>query len=212
VIAFLQIFWKRKRHWKRKRRDGVARAAPMLRVPAGFARMPDGRRRWVWGFSLDVRPVSNADWLAYAQATGAACPPWMFRPGWDLPEQAVVGITQREAEAYARWLGKSLPSERQWQRAAGAASYPWGEQAPDGGRAVFGRLPHRHRDARPEAGERALGAGPYGHHDLGGNTWERLRGSVARGGFWGSPDPRAALRLVIGPEERSGGVGLRCAR
>lgn len=185
----------------------------MARVPAGRVCLPDGQRVRVGAFLLDVRPVSNADWLRFAQETGAACPPWMFRPGWDAPDQAVVGITQAEAEAFARWAGKRLPSEAEWQRAAGGRTYPWGERAPDPARAVFARTPGKGRLlAAPEAGDRALGAGPFGHRDLCGNTWERLRGGIARGGFWGSPDPRCELRLVLGQHERSAGVGLRCTR
>ncbi len=184
---------------------------PMARVPAGLVRLPDGRRRLVLGFLLDLRPVNNAEWLAFAQATGAACPPWIFRPGWDDPAQPVVGVTQDEAEAFARWAKKRLPSEAQWQRAVGTGTYPWGERAPDPARALFGRSPHRGAGARPDAVHRPEGAGPFGHLDLSGNVWERLRGSVARGGFWGSPDPRAALRLELAREERSGGVGFRCA-
>lgn len=184
----------------------------MKRVPGGMVRLADGRRRLVLGFWLDVRPVINREWLAFSQATGTPCPPWMFRPGWDAPEQPVIGVTQAEAEAFARWAGKVLPTERQWLRAVGRSTYPWGERAPDRSRAVFGRLPHRSEEARPEAGLRPAGAGPFGHLDLSGNTWERLRGSVARGGFWGSPDPRSELRLALTPDERSGGVGFRCAR
>lgn len=185
----------------------------MARVPSGRVRLPDGRRVRVASFALDVRPVSNADWLRFSQATGAACPPWMFRPGWDAPEQAVVGVTQAEAEAFARWAQKRLPTEAEWQRAAGDATYPWGERAPDPARAVFARMPGKGRlPAAPETGDRLLGAGPFGHRDLCGNTWERLRGGVARGGFWGSPDPRGELRLALGDAERSSGIGLRCAR
>ena len=196
-------------------RQGATREglAPMLRVPGGRVRLPDGRHRWVGAFLLDVRPVSNGDWLAFARATGAKCPPWMFRPGWEAPEQPVVGVTQTEALAFARWAGKRLPSEAQWQRAVGEATYPWGERTPDAQRVVFGRLPGKGKlPAAPEAGDRALGAGPFGHRDLVGNCWERLEGGVARGGFWGSADPKSMLRLVLGDEERSAGVGFRCAR
>lgn len=212
MIAFLRSVWglivKRPR----------PPTAPMRAVPRGVAMTPHGRRR-VAAFALDVRPVSNAEWLAFAQATGRETPPWMFRRGFDAPEQPVVGVTQSEARAFARWAGKRLPSEAEWIRAAGAARYPWGERAPDASRAVFGRAPGgksarrgRAGEAAPEAGERTAGAGPFGHLDLVGNCWERLEGGVARGGFWGSSDPCSSERLVMDDELRSAGIGVRCAR
>jgi len=187
--------------------------APMAKVAAGRVRLPNGTARWVLGFALDVRPVSNGDWLRFMQATRAATPPWMYRPGWEEPDQPVVGVTQAEAEAFARWARKCLPSEAQWQRATSTATYPWGEKAPTVAHAVYGRHPGKGRlQAAPEGGLRQLGVGPYGHRDLVGNIWERLQGGVARGGFWGSADPRCELRLVIGANERSAGVGFRCCR
>jgi len=180
----------------------------MLPVPRGFVRLPDGARRWVWGFELDVRPTSNADWLAFMQATGRRrpdAPPWMFRPGFDDPDQPVVGISLADARAFARWAGKRLPTEAEWQRAAGPAAYPWGAAPASKKLACFGaRAPAK--PGRPE------GRGPHGHEDLVGNVWERLAGGVARGGFWGSTDPTGALRLLLGPDDVSAGIGLRCAR
>ncbi|MCC6625709.1 MAG: formylglycine-generating enzyme family protein [Deltaproteobacteria bacterium] len=183
----------------------------MRPVPRGLVRV-GRRRRLVWGFELDVRPVSNADWLAFLQATTgagrparAACPAWMYRPGFDDPDQPVVGITQAEARAFARWAGKRLPTEAEWLRAAGPDAYPWGAAPASKGRAVFGAK-------APAAPGRPDGRGPFGHEDLVGNVWERLADGVARGGFWGSADPRREARLVIGPDEISAGIGLRCAR
>jgi len=180
------------------------RGAPMKRVARGWVRV-GGRRRWVWGFLLDVRPVDNRDWLEFMTATGARRLPWMFRPGFDDPEQPAVGMTAAEAHAYARWAGKRLPTEAEWQRAVGRAPYPWGDAGASKKLAWF-------KDKAPAVPGRAAGAGPFGHEDLVGNVWERLAGGVARGGYWGSDDPRAELRLVVGEADSTAGIGLRCAR
>jgi gamma-glutamyl hercynylcysteine S-oxide synthase len=64
---------------------------------------------------------------------------WMFRTMFEeipLPPEWPVYASQAEAKAYAKWAGKSLPTEAEWQRAAYAApggeerSYPWGNSAP----------------------------------------------------------------------------------
>jgi len=65
---------------------------------------------------------------------------WMYRTMFEdvpLPLDWPVYVSQAEAKAYAKWAGKSLPTESEWQHAAygtpsGAErAYPWGEQSPD---------------------------------------------------------------------------------
>ena len=192
------------RRWWRAPRGG-----PMLRVAGGRAVIAAGVTARVRGFWLDERPVTNGDWLAFHQATGCGCPPWMFRPGWEDPAQPVVGVTLDEARAYARWAGKRLVRVAEWARAAGAGPYPWGDATPTATRAVFG-----HRAGTPPAavGGRDEGRGPWRHQDLVGNVWELCEGGVACGGFRGSEDPRRELRVRMKVDERSAGVGFRCAR
>ncbi len=82
-------------------------------------------------FEIDRTPVTNGAYLAYMEATGAE-PPLYWEgdagTGWvsvargrrdpvDLA-QPVIHVSWREADAFARWAGKRLPSEHEWEAAA----------------------------------------------------------------------------------------------
>ncbi|MCU1350485.1 MAG: egtB, partial [Acidobacteria bacterium] len=136
-------------------------------------------------FSIDRHSVTNGDWLAYMEATGAPAPHFWRRVGgaWlrvgmfalePLPLDAPVYVMHEEAEAYARWRGGRLPSEAEYHRAAyGTPSgeerrYPWGDAAPDATRGNFGFASW---DPVP-VGSYPDGASAWGVHDLVGNGWE----------------------------------------
>ena len=102
---------------------------------------------------------------------------WLYRTMFEevpLPLDSPVYVSHAEAAAYARWAGKSLPTEEQWHRAAyGAADgseryYPWGNEAPNSslGNFDFGYWTPTPVNAFP-AGRSAFGA-----HDMLGNGWE----------------------------------------
>ncbi len=102
---------------------------------------------------------------------------WLYRTMFEeipLPLDWPVYVSQAEAKAYARWAGKSLPTEAEWQRAAYDArggdkrSYPWGEQAPDGSLANinFSRWNPTPVNAFPQA------QSAFGVHGMLGNGWE----------------------------------------
>lgn len=198
------MFW-RYPWWRRPR------GAPLLPVPGGRAQLGGASGR-VFGFALDVRPVTNAEYADFLRESGHEKPPWMYRDGFCDPEQPIVGVTFAEAQAFARWAGKRLPSQAEWVRAVvgdRGGPFPWGSALPDAARAVFGRG-ERGTPARP--GERPAGVGPFGHADLLGNTWEWCQDGACRGGFWGAKtlDPTTVLRPDLG--KRSAGIGFRCAR
>jgi iron(II)-dependent oxidoreductase len=80
-------------------------------------------------FKIDRAPVTNASYMAYIEETGAEPPMYWERDGdgWVRtamgvtapvdPDRPVVHVSWREADAYARWAGRRLPSEFEWEAA-----------------------------------------------------------------------------------------------
>jgi len=102
---------------------------------------------------------------------------WFFRGMFEerpLPLDWPVYVSHAEASAYARWAGKSLPSEAHWHRAAfGNPSseenlYPWGNEAPDAAR---GNFDFQRWDPAPVSAF-PKGQSAFGVMDMMGNGWE----------------------------------------
>ncbi|HEY1244317.1 MAG TPA: formylglycine-generating enzyme family protein [Hyphomicrobiaceae bacterium] len=132
------------------------------------------------------RVVDLSDWSQW----------WTFRFGADwrhpygpdssirgLDEHPVVHVACRDAEAYARWAGKALPTEAEWEFAArgghDGAEYAWGDEFAPGGRHLAntwqGRFPHQNLVAdgyRRTSPVTAFPPNAYGLHDMIGNVWE----------------------------------------
>jgi formylglycine-generating enzyme required for sulfatase activity len=136
------------------------------------------------GFRMQQYKVTNGEYLRFVQA-GAPRPHfWIERDGklyWrgmfreiPLPLDWPVYVTQREAAAYAQWIGKALPTEEQYQRAAFGATvgtgrkYAWGDSAPvnSPGNFDFRRWDPEPVDATPA--DRSA----FGIRQLCGNGWE----------------------------------------
>jgi gamma-glutamyl hercynylcysteine S-oxide synthase len=81
-------------------------------------------------FEIDRTPVTNAAYIRYMGETGAEPPMYWERAGGDWvrtamgvtvpvdPARPVVHVSHEEAEAFARWAGKRLPSEFEWEAAS----------------------------------------------------------------------------------------------
>ncbi len=91
------------------------------------------------------------------------------------PREPVVHVSFHEAEAYAAWAGRRLPTEVEWEKAARhdpasgrSRRYPWGDDDPTVEHANLGQ-----RHLQPaEVGAYPAGASPLGVHQLIGDVWE----------------------------------------
>lgn len=155
---------------------------------------PDGSFGWdneydevrsrVPAFRMQRYSVTNGEYLRFVK-DGASMPHfWRERSGslhyagmFDeipLPLDWPVYVTQMEAEAYANWLGKSLPTEQQFHRAAyghtslGNRQYPWGNNTPTH---RTGNFDFKRWDPEPVHATPA-GDSAWGVSQLVGNGWE----------------------------------------
>ena len=126
-----------------------------------------GIGQW-WGFVL------GADWR-HPGGPGTSLDGLMSHP--------VVHVAYADAEAYARWAGRELPTEAEWERAARGglegAPYAWGEDLMPGGRPMAnfwqGEFPHENTLVDLWEGTSPVGTYPpngYGIQDMIGNVWE----------------------------------------
>ncbi|MBS0334864.1 MAG: formylglycine-generating enzyme family protein [Proteobacteria bacterium] len=101
----------------------------------------------------------------------------------DIMDHPVVQIAHGDAQAYAAWTGKSLPSEAEWEFAARGglegAAFAWGDELTPGGQVMAnywqGRFPYETAAADRYQRTSPVGAFPpngYGLSDMIGNVWE----------------------------------------
>lgn len=234
-----------------RERDPVA----MVNIPGGSfirgsgsdtGRVDERPRRTVYlsAFMIDKYEVTNAQYLAFIAATGHKEPFNVYGTGslFDvkgIETLPVVQVTWHDAADYCQWVGKRLPTEAEWEKAArgiDGRQYPWGGAAPSAHHVNFNRDWVEKGTLLP-VGSLPDGASPYDVHDMSGNAREWVQDwyakeyyqvapdrnpkgpetgllKVIRGGSWHSfeSDIRTAARGKGGFALKTHGTGFRCAR
>ncbi len=219
----------------------------MVVVPAGWFWMgqddgPESNRPqhavYLDAFAMDRTEVTMAAFAEFVAATGYQAKGWESDVRKVHAGEPAAGIVWQDADSYCRWIGKRLPTEAEWEKAARGTDkriYPWGNQwnadcanTTDSG---YGRagLP-------VPVGSFLDGASPYGALDMAGNVAEWVSDyfdadyyaispernptgpdivvdHVLRGGSWASPSAHAQtfFRDSSHSARRNPRVGFRCA-
>lgn len=164
-------------------------------------------------FNPPNHPVNLRDWSQWWE--------FRFRTNWRKPtgkgsslkgldDHPVVHVAYADAEAYAKWAGKELPTEAEWEFAARGGlegtEYAWGDEFTPGGQLMantwHGEFPYQ--NLAPDGFERtspvkSFPANGYGLYDMIGNVWEWTSD------WWSTRHPEDAPKACCVPLNPRGG-------
>lgn len=193
--------------------EEIRAIAQANQVPLSFFNGQYPRRKvYVDSFLIDKFLVTNAEFQEFK-------PSHTFPPGHE--NHPATHVTWYEAQEYARWIGKELPTEEEWEKAARGTDgrrFPWGEEweparcntrlSGYGGTTAVDRFPS--------------GVSPYGCYDMSGNVWEwtstwlndERKQKILKGGSWSKYGilPWCWYRFNYEPDSGYSNVGFRCVR
>lgn len=212
----------------------------MVEVPVGDFIYQDGKAVIEEPYLIDVYPVTiqqyekfidgdgykNNDYWSgprqiWLRTEGLTEPQLWTDERFNQPDHPVVGVSYYEAEAYAKWAGKRLPTEKEWERAARGTDgreYPWGDQF-DQERCNTAESSH---GMTTPVTRYPNDVSPVGCYDLAGNVWEWTASRsevgeqlwVLRGGSWDDNQSfaRCTNRNWFFPGDGDGYCSFRCAK
>ncbi len=198
-----------------------------------FEKEKPKRRVFVKSFYIDKYEVTNAQYKKFIDATGHPAP-----SGWNngkYPQgkanNPALYVSWYDAKAYAKWAGKRLPTEEEWEKAARGTDgriYPWGNKYDPALTSTAESIMENIEEGicsvttGNPVGTAKGDVSPYGVHDMGGNVREWTQSSfmagkderVVKGGSWVdlSPKARCANKDGVNPKGVSHIIGFRCVR
>ena len=189
-------------------------------------------------FYLDKYEVTNKQYYEFCVKTNNPLPEFwgspQFKCSLDYPDHPVVGVSYSDAEKYAKYMGKRLPTEAEWEYASRGGiqnkNFPWGDQI-DSTRANYGKK------FRTTLKVGSFTPNGFGLYDMSGNVWEWTsdnygddyyskspgqnpkgpmtgRFKVIRGGSWhsGAMCVQTYYRNGLSASWVDFAVGFRCAK
>jgi formylglycine-generating enzyme required for sulfatase activity len=186
---------------------------------------------YVKAFYIDKYEVTNADYKKFVDATDYSPP--QYWDGTKIPKEMedhpVVSVTLQDAQNYAKWANKRLPTEEEWEKAARGSkdrrNYPWGDTFSKGKANLWERGEKKPK-LKP-VGSYSEDKSPCGCYDMCGNVQEwttdtititddkhHQGGQVIRGGsYLDSPfDSRCDFVNWLRPDEKFFNLGFRCVK
>ena len=190
---------------------------------------------------MDVYPVTNGQYRQFMEAGGyekeefwseeglkwkkkekRVQPDSWEDPKWNQPDHPVVDVSYFETEVFAKWAGKRLPTQQEWEKAARGTDgreYPWGdefdkERCNSEQTGVNGTTP---------VTKYVNGVSLFGCYDMAGNVWEWTASwygneqdglRVIRGGSWDDRQGnlRSSYRNGNTADNRDNDIGFRLAQ
>ena len=147
-----------------------------LRQAERFVNEMPQRSVYLDAFLIDIHEVTNWQYRKFLGETGYQPKDYVQYPPHDDPDYPALVMVWEDAVAYAEWVGKRLPTEAEWEKAARGTDgriWPWGNRwdasllsGNDGTGEIDGY------ELTAPVGQFPQGASPYGALDMAGNLWE----------------------------------------
>ena len=208
-----------------------ADTAPMVLIPAGEFQMGSDYHTignaatrpmhvvYLDAFYIDKYEVTLGQYNQFVRATNyRPLPHWVYRYS-PTDAHPVVGVSWHDARAYAKWAGKRLPTEAEWEKAARGGliqkNHSWGDAVVDGTQCNFAdkslrTIWNREREPKDNWADENLDDGyaytapvgryppnGYGLYDMVGNVWEWCFDAYDENFYANSPDQNPIAEILI---------------